>query len=483
VESVILGGIGAAAGLVVAAWASRALMAQISNQVDRVILDVSIDWHVAAFTAAITVATVVLFGLAPVFHGTRVRAIDVLIPRSMHPLGFRSAGSGLVVGQVALALMLLVVAGLFMRTFERLTTMPLGFDSQRVLLIKVDASRARVIPANRLRLYDQLVGAAAAVPGVASAAVSMVTPVGGGDMINVVDVPGAPPISGGERTVQLNYVTPGWFATYGTGIRAGRDIDDRDVADAPLVCVVNEAFARKFLRDANAVGATVGNAIRVPGQARSLKTVIGVVDDAVYRSLREAVRPTIYAPLAQLRFPPPNIRISVRSSGGPPSALAHGVVASLTAVDRDLALTVLPLSDQVSASLAQDRIVAQLSAFFGALALLLAAVGLYGVTAYGAVRRRTEIGVRMALGAQRGAVVKLMLRETISLTAVGMTLGLAGAAATTRYLEGMLFGVRPLDLPTFVVVALVFASVATLAAFVPARRATQVDPLVALRCE
>jgi predicted permease len=334
-----------------------------------------------------------------------------------------------------------------------------------------------------MRFYDQLVGAVAAVPGVSSAAVSMVTPVSNGSLIEFIDLPGRTPLTESERVVLLNYITPGWFATYGTAIRAGRDIDHGDAKGAPRVFVVNEAFARKFFPGRNAIGATIANAVRARGQMQILKTVVGVVEDAVYRSLREEAQPTIYAPLAQLRTTPGTITISVRSSSASPALLANSITAALTAVERNLSFSFRPLEDQVKASLAQERLIAMLSGFFGALALLLASIGLYGVTSYAVVRRRSEIGIRMALGAQQADVMRLVLGRTLVLTAAGIAVGLAGAAAMTRSFEGMLFGVTPLDPATFLAMSVLFAAVAALAAFIPARRATRVDPMVALRCE
>jgi predicted permease len=485
VESLVLAGVGAVVGLVVAAWGSRALVAQLSDNLSRVFLDLSLDWRVMAFTAGLTVATALFFGAAPAFAATCVTPIDALNTQGRDGSDHARAGlsAGLVIVQMALAIMLVVGAGLLVRTFERLARVPLGFDSGRVLVVHVDASRAHIAPANRIGFYNQLVGAVAAVPRVASAAVSMVTPAGGAGMIEMVDVPGSAPMSERERTVRLNYITPGWFATYGIPIRAGRDLDDGDTQGAPRVFLVNAAFVRKFFPDRNAIGRTVANAVRDRGQTQVLKTVVGVVDDAVYRSVRDGVQPMVYAPLAQLRSTPGNISVSVRSSAGSPAALARSVAAALTAVDRDLAFSFRSVADQVGASFAQERLVATLSGFFGALAVLLAGLGLYGVTSYAVSRRRNEIGIRMALGARRSDVLRLVLGRSLMMTALGLAAGLAGAAAVTRYLEGMLFGVTPLDPTTFVSVAMLFAVVTTIGAFVPARRATTIDPVVALRCE
>lgn len=424
VESLLLAGIGATAGLVFAAWGSRALVAQLSTSANRVFLDLSLDWRVMAFTAAVTIATAVLFGTAPAFRATRVAPIDFLKGPACGARGGTRASlsSGLVVIQVALSLVLVVAAGLFVRTFERLASMPPGFDSDRVLLVNVNMTRAHVEPAKRLSFYNELADAAAAVPGVAHAAGSLAIPLSGIND-NFANVTGAPPMSDRDRYVRMNFITPEWFGAYGTAIHAGRDINDRDNATAPLVALVNEAFVRRFFSDRNAIGRTIAY-VRGPGGGTP-RTVVGVVGDAVYGSLREEVQPTIYLPLAQAdvgRFRS-DITISVRSSAGPPVLLAPSVAAALIAVDRNLDFSFQPLTDRVNAALMRERLVAMLSGFFGALALLLAGLGLYGVTSYAVSRRRQEIGIRMALGAAPGGVVRMVLTRVFTLVVLGVVIG------------------------------------------------------------
>jgi putative ABC transport system permease protein len=307
----------------------------------------------------------------------------------------------------------------------------------------------------------------------------------------VIDVPGAAPrdpqrsVTFAQDGVPTNLITPGWFATYGLPLRAGRDISNRDTRTSPPIALVNEAFVRRYFPDGIAIGRTVIPRFGPPGRTQRPITIVGIVGDAVFMSLRDHVPPTMYEPLAQwpMGNPPGEISISVRSVAGSPARLAPAVAAALTTVNRDVAFSFRPFADQVNASLAQERLVAMLSGFFGALALLLAGLGLYGVTSYAVTRRQNEIGIRMALGAQWADVVALVLRQGLIMTAIGIAVGLAAAAALTRYLEGMLFGITPLDPVTFVGVALLFLAVAAIAAFVPARRAARVDPNIALRCE
>ncbi|MPZ21793.1 MAG: FtsX-like permease family protein, partial [Luteitalea sp.] len=432
---------------------SRALVAQLSTSV---VLNVSLDWRMLVFTAAVAVVSAVLFGVVPAWRATRAAPIDALKePASALRAkagwpGLSGAGRGsgsVVVVQIALSLMLVVTAGLFVRTFQRLASVPLGFDSDRVLLVNVDATRSAIDPASRLSFSRRLVEAVAAVPGVAHAAGSDITPASGHHKRFPVDVSGGLSMPLPERAVRVHDITPGWFATYGTRIRAGRDFDQRDAINAPPVAIVNEAFARKFFSGKTPIGQTVTE-LPPPGsdEVPVPKTVVGVVDDAVYRTPRDGVEPTLYEPL---NGEASNINISARASSGSPVSLARSVAAALTAVDRNLAFSFRPLADQVNASFAQERLVALLSGLFGALAVLLAGIGLYGVTSYAVTCRQHEIGVRMALGAERASVIVLVLRKSIALTAIGLLLGLAGAALATRYLEAMLFGVTPLDPVTF----------------------------------
>jgi predicted permease len=377
---------------------------------------------------------------------------------------------------VAFSLVVMAAAGLFIRTFDQLASVPLGFDPDRVLVIDVDTARARVDPGARLAYYDRLVDAVLGVPGVTHAAASIWTPLSGGGYIRDAQGRAVYP----ERVV-TNFVTPTWFDVYGTGIRAGRDFDHRDAANTMPVAIVNETFVRKLLAGRHAIGETV------EGMGSTRRTVVGVAADAVFgRSLRDAAPPTMYVPLAQSagleRLADTGIRISVRSTSEP-SSVARSIATALTAVSRDLTFSLRPLVDYVDAALVRERLVAMLSGFFGALAVLLAAIGLYGVIAYTATQRRTEIAIRMALGAQRAEVIGLVLHRAVALTATGIALGLATAAAVTRYFEALLFGVTPLDPATFIGVSLIFIAVAVVASCMPARRASNVDPMVALRAE
>jgi predicted permease len=480
IESLVLAALGAIGGLVIAAWGSQALVAQLSTPADRITLDLSFDWRVLAFTAGVAIATAGIFGTVPAFHATRVAPMDVLKIRgraaSQHAAGtgrLFTLSSGLVIVQIALSLSLVVAAALFVRSFERLSHVPLGFDPDRVLVVNVDMQRARTSPADRTLLYQRIVDAAASAPGVAHAGGSIWTPVDGGMRMG-----------DSQSRVEFNFVTPGWFAAYGTAMRIGRDFTVRDTADAPPVVIVNEAFARALMPGRFPLGETIPYPRSRGSDVR--RTIVGVVGDAVFDSQREGIQPIVYLPVAQSGIGPSgltDISVGVRPGAGSPMQIARSVGAAITDVDPGLSFTFRLLTEHVDASVRQERIVAMLSGFFGGLALLIAALGLYGVTSYTVNRRFTEIGIRMALGAQRADVLRLILGHCLVLTAVGIGLGLAGASAVTRYLRGMLFGLTPLDPGTFVGAAVLFAVVAALAASIPAHRATRVDPLVALRTD
>jgi putative ABC transport system permease protein len=494
VESLVLSVIGALLGLVFAAWGSRMLVGQLSTQVNRVVLDLPLDWRVLGFTMAVSIATALLFGTAPAFRAARVAPIDALKEhgRTAGADSRVSISSGLVIAQVAVSLVLVVAAGLFVRTFGRLASVRLGFDSDRILVVGVNPLRSRVEPAARASLFQHLTDEVAVLPGVMHAAGSVVTPVSNSTWGLNVNVPGAPDVSERDRNTLVNIVTPGWFATYGTRILAGRDIDTRDSATAPHVALVNESFVRRFFPGRTAIGGT----IEFPGgtsQRTPPSLIIGIVEDAVYRTLREPVRPTLYQPVAQYdpsRFPLPSFSISVRSAfakaaadkaGGSPVELSHSVAEALTRVDRDLSFSFRPLADQVKASLIQERMLAMLSGFFGGLALLLAALGLYGVTSYAVSRRRAEIGIRMALGAAPSGVVRLVLTRVTALVAIGVAVGAGVSVWASRFVATLLFGLEPSDPATLVSAAVALAVIGAIAGWLPAYRASRIDPAEVLR--
>jgi predicted permease len=472
----------------VASWGTRVLIAQLSTPGRPVFLDVSLDWRILVFTVGIAVATALLFGTTPALRAARAVPFDALRAHGAGAAGetHTSLSGWLVSAQVALSLVLVVGAGLFVRTFEPLATRPLGFDAGRVLVVNVNATRSRVDGDDFATRYQRLVDAVAAVPGVAKAAGSGLIPLSGIIGVDIVNLPGETPSFQlfdrgvpNPRTANVHNVTPGWLAVYGTPLDAGRDLDDRDTKDSPAVVLVNEAFVRRFFPGKNPIGATFSGVSQTP------KTIVGVVGDAVYFSLREDVRPTIYMPLTQwvVSSTPRTFNISVRTAIETPASLSRSIASAVTKVDSDLTLEFRPLSDRVDASLVQERLLAMLSGFFGLLALLLAALGLYGVTSYAVSRRRLEIGIRLALGSTSTAVIRLVFVRAALIVGLGILAGTAVSLWATRFVRTLLYGLEAHDLPTLAGAILALVVVGAIAAFVPAWRASRVAPAAVLRAE
>jgi predicted permease len=503
-ESLLLAGAGALCGLVLAQWSSRLLVRALSTATNNVFLDLSLDWRILGFTAAVALATAILFGMAPALRATQVQPNDALKAQGRGTIGGDGhgrfgPGPVLIVMQVALSLVLVVAAGLFLRTFSSLAGVQLGFDSRPILVASIEFPGARVDPARRPELFRQLTAAAAAIPGVSNAALSETTPLSNNVWNNTVELLDGPHLPADDRLAYFNMVSPGWFETYGTPILAGRDFTREDTPASPRVAIVNEAFVRRFNSGRNPIGMRV----RAQGENR---LIIGCVRDAVYESLRAAAPPTVYLPYGQQAQLPASTTVSVRVAGGTPTRtsthsptptptpmatqgtltatqttptptqLIRPLAAALGQVNGDLRITFRPLADQVDAALIQERIVAALSAFFGALALLLAGLGLYGIASYAVNRRRTEIAIRMALGAAPAGVVGLVLRRVVILIVIGIITGAAASLWASRFVSPLLFGLQPRDPLTLAAAIVLLAAIGVLASWLPARRASRIDP-------
>ncbi|HEY7924407.1 MAG TPA: ABC transporter permease, partial [Vicinamibacteria bacterium] len=484
-ESLLLAVPGALLGLVLAQCGSRLLVAQISTLRSVVALDVSLHWRVLLFTIGVTLAVTLVFGVAPALRARRLSPRDAMQQqgRSLAGAGPRAIGRPLVVAQVALSLVLVFAAGLFLRTFSRLASRDLGFDQSGILLVNLDAQRSASGPEQFVPHFAAAWQAAAAVPGVDHAALSMIAPVSRMGWNETFHVDGGPQLGDRERVSWVNGVTPGWFGTYRTRLLAGRDFEERDRRGAPYVAIVNQAFVRRFVGEGrDAMGKTV---IRegMPDRRPPPLEVIGVVQDAVYQSVRDVMEPTIYLPLAQLAPEDAwyQASLAVRSSSVPPASLVRGVAGAIQAADARMSLTFQPLEAQLDTALMRERILALLSAFFGGLAVLLAGIGLYGVTAYAVSRRRTEIGVRMALGADSRGVVRLVLHGVAGLLALGIGLGTAISLWSARFVSSLLYELEPSDPLTLAAAAAVLVAVGLLAAALPARTASRIDPAEVLR--
>jgi putative ABC transport system permease protein len=467
-ESLLLSAAGAAIGLIVANWAGALLVAQLSRLNTQIVLDLTPDATVIAFTAAIASLTTILFGVAPALHATRVHPVTALRGRTGGRVddGAAKPTSVLMAAQLSLSVVLVLGAALFVKTFERLAHAPLGFDADRVLLASVDTGRVPTPPDARTALYQRIADAIALAPGVERAAASTFTPLG--------DATRAPLVTRAQHAEAV--IGPGWLETYGTRIVAGRAFTSDDTATSAKVAVVNEAYVRRFLPDKAPLGQTVDG-----------RTIIGVASDTVFASVRGGPKPTIYRPLTQAAGTRPpdstTITISVRAASGAPTALTRQVAAAAAAVDPRLTFTFAPLGGEVGASIAQERVIASIAGVFALLALLLAALGLFGLTAYAVKRRRFEIGVRIALGAPRRHILSTVLKRSVAITAIGLTAGTAAALLASRYVEAMLYGVTPFDVPTLLGVLGLLAAVALAGAILPARTAVAIDPVLALRAE
>jgi len=486
-ESAVLATVGAALGILLAHWSSRLLVAQMSTQTERVFLDLSLDWRVLGFTIGATAVTVLLFGTAPAVRGTDVKPMEAIKERgrSNATHGHARTTAALLIAQVALSVILVAAAGLFVRTFTALANVPLGFEPARVLVVTVNAQRTQVAVPDRPALFERVRHSVASVPGVGSVSLSVITPVTGQGWNGTVDVSDVSPLPGRQSMTFKNAVTPEWFETLGTPLITGRRFTDSDGTGAPRVAIVNKAFVRKFMNGASPIGHIVRDR-GVPGLENNdvPKEIVGVVADAVYRNLREPIPATLYVPMAQLSesFAVPSISLSVRSmNAGSPALLSRSVAAAIAQVNPDLAVTFLPMANLVNASLTQERVIATLSGSFGGLALLLAGLGLYGGTAYAVSRRRSEIGIRMALGAPPSGVVRLVFARVARLVGAGVIAGVLVSLWLSRFVEALLFGLTPRDPATLVVAALILIVVGALAGWIPARRASRIDPARVLR--
>jgi len=484
-ESVILATAGGAASVLVALAGRRLLFGQlVTTGIGSANLNLELDWRVFAFATATAIGTVLLFGAAPAIKATRMAPLDSLETAGGGRLTNTHGGttSALLIAQVALSTILVVASGLFGRTFTALAATPLGFDADRVVVMTVNAARTTTAADRTLDMYQQIVDAIGALPGIEATAGSMITPISGGNWTAALGVVGAPAPPDSDRS-HINIVTPGWFATYGMRIVAGRDFDSGDRAGAARVAIVNEAFAAKFFPQGQAIGGLVVFPAVANVTSHAPRTIVAVVSDAVHNSLRESNRPTMYEPLAQNDWPYPltALTFSVRAADGSPMRLTRSIGKVVTDIDPNLVFNFRWVADQVQTSLGQERMLALLSLFFGTLALLLAGLGLYGVTSYSVIMRGPELAIRMALGARPRNVTRLVLARVTALVGIGVLLGTGVSLWASRFIASLLYGLKPRDPMILAGAVLVLAFVAAVAAWVPARRASQLDPAELLR--
>src|SRR5258705_8941205 len=480
-ESALLAAVAGVLGLLFARWTSELLVAQLSSDVDQIYLDVSVDWHVLGFNTAVACMAALLCGAATAWRAARIDSHHSLTDqiRSSGAAAQPRIASALVVAQVALSLVLVVSAGLFARTLVALATRDMGFAAERALIVDVHPPMTRFASEELNALYARVLGAVSTTPGIERASLSDLTPTSGAArtvpiLVRDNDVPER------DRLAFVNVVSPGWFSTYGTRLLSGRDFNDADRLGSFRVGIVNEAFARRFLNGENPIGRTVRDG---PGTGNPIE-IVGYVADAVYRSLRDPAPPTLYTAFSQRAVARPFVSITLRTSTTMPLMLSKSVEAAVASVSPDLDLVFRPLADQVDAQLTQERLVAMLASFFGVLALLLAALGLYGLMTHAVTRRRGEIGIRMALGAQYNSILRLVLRRVASLLVVGIGAGFALSWWASRFVSAaLLYGLAPRDPGTFAGAAAMLAFVGLVAGWIPARRAASLNPVEAVRVE
>jgi putative ABC transport system permease protein len=481
-ESVLLASAGGALGTLIAVWAIEFLKYLIPPQVPRAAL-IGLDGRVFAFATAVSLATGVLFGLFPALKSSRAGIAESLKEggRSSEAGERRNSGRGmLAAGEVAVALCLTVGAGLLIQSFLRLQNVDPGFNPHHVLTFNM-ALPSRYSQAQGIDLFQQAVTRLSALPGVRSASAVVPLPLSADSVSTAFNIQGQPDVPGRNPETDYAFVEPEYFHTMGIALLKGRDFTWRDSLKSPPVIIINEALAKRFFAGQDPIGkrldAHIGNGYNKP----PMREIVGVVQDVKNHRLSAAPGPQVYVPLAQS---PLDVMTFVVRTSVDAVSMAASAREQVKKLDKDLPLFgVQTLDDYVGQSLASPRFVALLLAMFSGIALLLAMVGIYGVVSYSVEQRTHEIGVRMALGAQRSDVLGMVIGQGLKLALIGVAIGVAGALALTHFLSSLLYGVKPTDPLTFIAVSLILVAVTLLACFVPARRAARVDPMVALRYE
>ena len=481
VESLILVVAGAGLGLIFAQWGSALLIKQLSTYQAAVALDLFLDWRVLGFTAALASLAAITFSVVPVLRLKSLTAGDTLKEASRAITGERalSLRSTLVVAQIGVSFVLVVAAGLFMRTLLSLNQLPLGFDPEPLLVAQMNL-QAGGPPETRFARVSPLLDAAAAVPGVRSAALSVEQLLQNGGWSSGINAIGDGPL---ERwDLWLNATTPGWFKTMGIALKSGRDFEAGDSAGSRPVAIVNDAFVRQYFGGRGGAS-PIGQTVRWKFDENTRREIVGVVADTVYTDVRDGMLPTMYVPVAQQK--PEQfwgiVYLTLNTTAAQRGNVERDVAAAIKQLDPTVGVTFNAFDNLVDATMTQERLVAMLSSFFGGLALLLAAIGLYGAVAHAVRARQTEIGVRMALGAAPSSIMRLVFNRVGVMIGVGVAIGLGGSLWAAKFVGALLFRMEPRDPVTFTVAVITLVFVGVLAAWVPARRAARLDPAAVLR--
>jgi predicted permease len=474
-ESLLLASLGGALGVLVGYWGKQLLPGSAAQMT-------ALDWRILAFVLLITGVTGVVFGIAPAIRATGMNVSAALKDTSRSLVGSRSIlGKSLLIVQVAISLVLLVGAGLFLRTLHNLRHVDVGFNPQNLVLFRVNPQLNRYDEKRMFTLYRELIDRLGAVPGVRAVAMSQPALLSGSVNSTGIFVQGRvyPPGRPQGDSVSINrlVISPNFFDVMGIPIVMGRGLTDRDTQAAPKVVVINEAAVRKYFPNENPIGRHFGSS---PETSSDLE-IVGVLRDAKYDSVRDAAPPTMYVPLLQN---PRGFGVFEVRTAGATASVVGGIREAVRQVDPTLPIMdVSTQIEQVEKRFAQEKVFAQAYTLFGVLALVLASVGLFGLMSYSVSRRTNEIGIRMALGAQRDDVLRLVMRESMALVVIGVAAGLAIAVAASQFVTILLFGLAPTDPRTMFVAIAVMVLVSGIAGYLPARRASKVDPMVALRYE
>jgi predicted permease len=478
-ESGLLAAIGCALGIALAPFLSGVLVRAISTESASVTLSMTTDWRLLLFAAAVAASTCIVFGVAPALRATHAQPVDAMKAGSRGLTASRERFSMqrlLVVAQIAVSLLLLVGALLFVRSFYNLTTFDAGLRQDGVTVVFVGLTR-EAAPGNDVAFQRELLDAVRAIPGIRSAATTTNVPLLGSSWTHGIR------IGASEDSSKFTWVSPGYFQTMGIPLVEGRDFDDGDTAASRRVAVVNQAFVRHVLKGAHPLGRTLRTSPE-PSYPATEYEIVGVIPDTRYDSLRSEVPPMTFAPASQFPAIGPWAVMMIHSEV-PPQDVIPSVRRAIAAQHPDAVTDLTVFQTRIHEGLVRERLMAMLSGFFGVLAALLAMIGLYGVISYLVARRRSEIGIRLALGARPGQVIEMVVREAGRLLAVGLLVCavLALMAGRSASSASLLFGLEPYDPPTLIVACLLLAAIAGVASFIPARRAAMLNPLVALRHE
>jgi predicted permease len=470
-ESLLLACLGGALGILVGYWGQRLLPGAPGQAAP-------LDWRVLAFVLAVTGGTGIVFGVAPALRATAINVNTALKENSRSVVGSRSVLSRiLLVAQVAISLVLLVGAGLFLRTLQNLRQVDVGFNAQNLVLFRVTPQLNRYDEQRTRALYDEMLDSLRAVPGVRAATMSNPALLSGSVNSTSIFVQGR--VYGTDQHDSINrlVVSPTFFDTMEIPLLTGRGFTARDDEKTPKVVVINDTAARKYFPGENPIGRRFGSSIEESAQ----QEIVGVLRDVKYNSVRDAVPPTMYVPFRQARTG--GMMVEVRTAGDPVSTMGT-IRDAVRRIDPNLPLMDMSTqTEQIERRFLQEKVFAQAYALFGGLAVVLAAIGLFGLMSYSVARRTNEIGIRMALGARRQDVLRLVLSESMVLVVAGVAIGLAIALAASRLVSTLLFGLAATDILSITAAVIVMLIVSSVAGYLPARRASRVDPMVALHWE